>query len=245
MPFPSFCTQRQHHVVSVLQHEAEVGARNKYDSTPLHLASHYGELEIARLLLDYGANVDAKKEDGRTPLHQASSRGKKGTVRLLLDHDAKIHAENKDGGTSLHLASSKGNTETVRLLLDRGASTDVKDREGRTPFQLASGEAIVQMLTEDSEQIERVLNAPVGASFGPHFPHICTLSLRRLVFESSVGVILRLAATPPQLEVLAYKLLAVNSSLFHFHFQSSSSSLSMAPARDEESHPGPDGWDRI
>ncbi|KAH9032746.1 hypothetical protein EDB85DRAFT_1177872 [Lactarius pseudohatsudake] len=88
-------------------------------------------------------------------------------------------------------------------------------------------------------------DAPVGALSGLslaglHFPLLCALSIRGLVFEPSIGVepfVLRHVATLVQLEVLACKLPnPVDLSLTSFQ------SLSTALSRDEF---GPDGWDRI
>ncbi|KAH9022808.1 hypothetical protein EDB84DRAFT_1618436 [Lactarius hengduanensis] len=88
-------------------------------------------------------------------------------------------------------------------------------------------------------------DAPVGALSGLslaglHFPLLCALSIRGLVFEPSIGVepfVLRHVATLVQLEVLACKLPnPVDLSLTSFQ------SLSTALSRDES---GPDGWDRI
>ncbi|KAH9173971.1 hypothetical protein EDB89DRAFT_646689 [Lactarius sanguifluus] len=91
-------------------------------------------------------------------------------------------------------------------------------------------------------------DAPVGASSGLslaglHFPRLYALSMRRFVFEPSVGVepfVLRHAATLVQLQVLVCKLpKPVDMSL------SSSQSPSTALARDEGLSSGSDGWDRI
>ena len=53
------------------------------DYTPLHHASEYGRIEIARLLIEYGANVEAKENWGRTPLNLARDDEMK---NLLLEH---------------------------------------------------------------------------------------------------------------------------------------------------------------
>jgi ankyrin repeat protein len=48
------------------------------DWTPLHVASAYGHLEIAQMLLEYGANVKDLDKGIRTLLHRASERGHRG-----------------------------------------------------------------------------------------------------------------------------------------------------------------------
>ena len=61
-------------------------ARSKDGSTPLHLASMYGRLEVARVLIEHGADIDAKDNKGRTPFQVAWNRD---MVGLLSDHSSK------------------------------------------------------------------------------------------------------------------------------------------------------------
>ena len=52
---------------------ANVTAKDKSFSTPLHLASSFGTPEIVRLLIEHGADIAAEDESRRTPLHLASA----------------------------------------------------------------------------------------------------------------------------------------------------------------------------
>jgi len=57
--------------------------------TPLHLASKYGSVEVARLLLQQrDVNVDAVAQNGLTPLHVATHYGNYNVARVLLQHHA-------------------------------------------------------------------------------------------------------------------------------------------------------------
>jgi len=38
-------------------------------STPLHIATRYGNLDVVELLLEYGADPNVKDNKGKTPLH--------------------------------------------------------------------------------------------------------------------------------------------------------------------------------
>ncbi len=73
----------------LLEYGADANACDHNLSTPLHEASSWGWLEIARLLLSYGANVDEKDNDGRTPFELASLNGNDEMMTLLLEHGAK------------------------------------------------------------------------------------------------------------------------------------------------------------
>ncbi len=105
----------------LIQHGADVNARNKTRSTPLHLASSNSSIDDVRLLIQHGADVIARDEDHSTPLHLAASSyldTKGNIVRLLLAHGANVDDEDKKGRTPLDIASSKGSFQIARLLSD-------------------------------------------------------------------------------------------------------------------------------
>ena len=56
----------------LVEQGADVTAKDKSSSTPLHLASSFGSPEIVRLLIERGVNITAEDESRRTPLHLAS-----------------------------------------------------------------------------------------------------------------------------------------------------------------------------
>ena len=77
----------------LIQHGADVTARDKTDSTPLHLASSKGSSNTVKLLIQHGADANAKDGRHATPLHLAASSHlslKGNVVRLLLDHGANV-----------------------------------------------------------------------------------------------------------------------------------------------------------
>jgi ankyrin repeat protein len=69
----------------LIQHGADVTARDETYSTPLHVAASLPFTgNIVRMLLSLGANVGAKDDRGRTPYQIASSRGLFEISGLLL-----------------------------------------------------------------------------------------------------------------------------------------------------------------
>ena len=143
--------------LALLDHGADVNARNADDQTPIHrvslsprltrkFESGYQEVEanrLAQILLERGADVNARDKDQATPLHSASFMSNLETARVLLDHGANIHAKNILGQTPLHIVSQGGyhsgsEPTLVELLLSRGAIVNEQDNDQATPFLLAS-----------------------------------------------------------------------------------------------------------
>ena len=65
----------------------EVSAKNKYESTPLHVAAQLGHSGVVRCLLEAGADVKARNRMAMTPLisavsqaQMAKTNGKKATT---------------------------------------------------------------------------------------------------------------------------------------------------------------------
>jgi len=90
--------------------------------TPLHVASAYGNLQVARVLLEYGANVNDRDNFGRSSLHiTAACHDDPG-------HGAEPCASNDGNEPSLHHPSSDGYLGVIKLLIDHGS--DVNARSG-------------------------------------------------------------------------------------------------------------------
>lgn len=95
----------------------------------LHLACHYGRLESARALCEYGANITAKTRiGGYTPLHVAIRSGHSLLVRYLLSQDrSALSIMDDEGHIPEYYASMQGRedikdeffTDKLGVLFDR------------------------------------------------------------------------------------------------------------------------------
>ncbi|XP_026132970.1 ankyrin-3-like isoform X27 [Carassius auratus] len=129
--------------------------------TPLHIAAHYGNINVATLLLNRGAAVDFKARNDITPLHVASKRGNANMVRLLLERGARIDAKTKDGLTPLHCGARSGHEQVLEMLLDRGAPILSKTKNGLSPLHMATqGDHLncVQLLLHHEVPVDDVTN---------------------------------------------------------------------------------------
>uniref|UniRef100_G1RY90 Poly [ADP-ribose] polymerase n=1 Tax=Nomascus leucogenys TaxID=61853 RepID=G1RY90_NOMLE len=109
------------------------------NSTPLHLAAGYNNLEVAEYLLEHGADVNAQDKGGLIPLHNAASYGHVDIAALLIKYNTCVNATDKWAFTPLHEAAQKGRTQLCALLLAHGADPTMKNQEGQT----TSGSALL------------------------------------------------------------------------------------------------------
>ncbi len=122
---------------------ADVNAKNRRKSTPLHWAIR-DEAKV-RLLLDKAADINARQNDGRTPLYLAASLGSGNAVlRLLLDKGADPNLATANGNTSLINAAARGDAEALALLLAKKADVSVASGTGMTALMAAAGSRNLQ-----------------------------------------------------------------------------------------------------
>ncbi|XP_065828038.1 poly [ADP-ribose] polymerase tankyrase-1-like [Oscarella lobularis] len=117
------------------------------NSTPLHLAAGYNQVEVAEYLLEHGADVNAKDKGGLIPLHNASSYGHVEMAALLIKHGALVNATDRWNFTPLHEAAQKGRTQLCSLLILHGADVNMKNQEGQTACDLATAQDVKALLS--------------------------------------------------------------------------------------------------
>lgn len=123
----------------LLQVRADVNARNRFNSTPLHIATKYGQEEIALQLLQEKAEVTAEDQFGNTPLHLAAQCGSEGIVNKLLQAGADVNAQNRAGGTPLYYVCllKPWKESIIRALFQAGADASIQQKmRGETPLRV-------------------------------------------------------------------------------------------------------------
>lgn len=111
----------------LLQHDADVQAREKTGKTALHLACQIQSNTIVSMLLDNHASVNATDNNGQTPLHIVCANGFSSIVETLLGHGADVMAIDHAGQTPLMLALAKRSQASLRVLCDCGADAQISD----------------------------------------------------------------------------------------------------------------------
>ena len=155
----------------LLEHGADVSARDDTGLTVLHFVAQDGLVAMLLLLLENGAEVSAKNDIAATPLLCAASGGHEAVVLLLLEHGAEVSPRTDDGSTPLHSAAFCGHETVVRLLLHKGADLQAKTHDGQTAEDIAtafSHPQIAAMLKAEAERREAVRRAQCEAfAMGP------------------------------------------------------------------------------
>ena len=140
----------------LLNKGADVNAKNRRSSTPLHWAIH-DEAKV-RLLLSKGADVNTRQAEGRTPLFLAAMLGDGlPTMRSLFAKGADPNLASANRQTPLMVATARGNIEGIRLLIEKGAEVNAKDGAGETALMFAclSGNAdAVRFLIEKGADVK-------------------------------------------------------------------------------------------
>jgi len=118
------------------------------NSTALHLASGYNNIEVAEYLLQHGAHVNIPDKGGLIPLHNAASYGHLDVADLLIRYNTNVNATDRWGFTPLHEASQKGRTPLCALLLNHGADPTLRNLENQTALDLATAEDVRCLLMD-------------------------------------------------------------------------------------------------
>jgi ankyrin repeat protein len=91
--------------------------RDAFGGTALHDAIFQKNLEVIKLLLDYGFDINATvPSNGYTPLHYCVWTNNLPAVRLLLAYKADKTIKAKDGRTPVEKATKDGKREFVLAL---------------------------------------------------------------------------------------------------------------------------------
>ena len=105
---------------------------------PLHIAAYFGQLEIAKLLIDHGASVDGLDDRLGTPLHFAAKKGRTEVVKLLIQSAANVNAVDDLLQSPCMNAAEYGFLEPIQALVEGGADLVLQDWTLQTALYLAA-----------------------------------------------------------------------------------------------------------
>lgn len=104
----------------------------------LHRACMYGQVKVAKMLLDAGAAIDCRDRGGRTPLMLACHNGHMEMINMLLTRDAQLDANADNGWNVTMYAASGGHVRVLRQLASLDEGLDAEESEsGETALDVA------------------------------------------------------------------------------------------------------------
>lgn len=102
-------------------HPTQLDRPNSKGETPLLVATHNNNVQIAKLLIDHDADVNLQDHIQDSAYLYAAAQGRTQILDYILKHtepNPKLY--NRFGGTALIPAAEKGHLDNVRLLLKDG-----------------------------------------------------------------------------------------------------------------------------
>jgi ankyrin repeat protein len=159
-------------------------------TTPLIRAASNGDLDLVKLLLEYGAEADLPQADLQTPVSAlAGARGNQDQLLEALDVliaagvDLNVmavphHLQRARGGTPLHYAVRARNDKMVQALVEFGTDIDGKDIDGLTALDYAESNGHIGFLSlrqppnPKIAELLRTLGAKDELGFTPFWPNV-------------------------------------------------------------------------
>jgi uncharacterized protein len=159
-------------------------------TTPLIRAASNGDVELMKMLMEYGAEADLPQADLQTPVSAlAGARGNKEALveglALLVEAGVDLnvmavphHLQRARGGTPLHYAVRGRNDQVVKALVEAGADIDGKDIDGLTALDYAESRGAITFtatrLPPNTEMAEllRTLGASEELDITPFWPNV-------------------------------------------------------------------------
>lgn len=123
----------------LVDHEADLDARNGEGRTPLHFAAEKGRSDTLMALLEHGADENALDGRGQAPIHVATDFGHVAIAIALLASGADVNRRwGSAKESALEMAARKGRVEVLREMIAYGADVNASDSTGYTPLHAAA-----------------------------------------------------------------------------------------------------------
>ncbi|XP_068897873.1 serine/threonine-protein phosphatase 6 regulatory ankyrin repeat subunit B isoform X1 [Tenebrio molitor] len=117
----------------------QVKAAAANGDTALHLAVRRKDIDMVRILVDYGTSVDIRNGEGQTPLHIAAAEGDEVLVKYFYGVRASANVIDNQDRTPMHLAAEYGHANIIELLADKfKASIFERTKDGSTLMHIAA-----------------------------------------------------------------------------------------------------------
>ena len=141
-------------VRTLIEHKADITAKNNQGDIPVHIAANYGREEITvALITEFCCDPNIANSNDWTLLHYACKAGNVSLVRTLIEHKADITAKNNQGDMPVHIAADYDKEEvTLALITEFGCDPNMKGSDGQSLLHYACKRgniSLVQTLVQE------------------------------------------------------------------------------------------------
>ena len=104
---------------------------------PLHFASYHGNINLIKLLEDYGANFYIRTSSGLTIMHTAAEGDQPISIVYFRNKGLSLKEKDYKGFTPLHKAAERGMENAIYYLTSWDSLPNETENDGCTPLHLA------------------------------------------------------------------------------------------------------------
>ena len=118
--------------------EKFVNEKTNEGMTALHYAVCNGNIQMVKLLKNYGATFELITNLGKNAMHMAAENNQPSMMIYLLYNEGQdIFSVDENGSTPLHWACYSGAEESINFLISLKADINAQDKEKFTPLHLS------------------------------------------------------------------------------------------------------------
>ncbi|MBQ2620466.1 MAG: ankyrin repeat domain-containing protein [Thermoguttaceae bacterium] len=121
------------HVQYLVDHGADVNAKDNDGRTVLHYATMYAKMKPVWI----SADGNTKGKDETCVYFENDNNNLELVQWLVIEKGLDVNAKDNEGTAILHNAVYQGNPKVIQWLLEQGADIDVKDNKGLTVLHYA------------------------------------------------------------------------------------------------------------
>ena len=163
-------------------------------STPLNMAAVYGNVQIARFLIETGADIKSRNRDGNTAILIAAFFCHEDFVEFMLKHDADPLVKNDRGENAIDVVSGEWTTDLAGLYQFFGEVTeqdlDLKHVERTRPAIRARLTNYIQQEKEEQDNVRfegarELLRNSVESGKVAGIAHLVVQNGKEIHFESA------------------------------------------------------------
>ncbi len=135
---------KENNLAKLYEHKKTVTDLNQYNkegTTALIVAAGIGNIEMAKLICEWGADIDLAENEinnnGNTPLIAALKNSHDATAVYFLEHGANSNISDIDKNYPIHFAAQNGCLESIKQFIKKRADINRLDKNNLSPLALA------------------------------------------------------------------------------------------------------------